>query len=116
AGKRIAVCTGTSMGPLLPQVLAPLAAATGAEFELLVLENSLFGTTVTTAGLLPGTAFHRALSGRRDIDLALIPGESLNDDGLFMDDMSFDLLQAGVPCAVRPSKTFVDALEVPLVA
>ncbi|HET7025729.1 MAG TPA: DUF512 domain-containing protein [Gemmatimonadales bacterium] len=111
-GKRIAVCTGTSMGPLLPQVIEPLAAATGARFELIVLANSLFGDTVTTAGLLPGTAFQQALKGRRDLDLALIPGESLNDDGRFMDDMHFDLLQAGVPCEVRPSKTFVDALDV----
>jgi putative radical SAM enzyme (TIGR03279 family) len=116
AGKRIAVCTGTSMGPLLPQVLAPLEAATGAHFELLVLENTLFGASVTTAGLLPGAAFQRALSGRRDLDLALIPGESLNDDGIFMDDMRLELLQAAVPCEVRPSRTFVDALEAPLAA
>ncbi|HEU5359091.1 MAG TPA: DUF512 domain-containing protein [Gemmatimonadales bacterium] len=115
-GKRIAVCTGTSMGPLMPQVLAPLSAATGADFELIVLVNPLFGSSVTTAGLLPGAAFQQALSGRRDLDLALIPGESLNDDGLFMDDMPFDLLQAGVSCEVRPSKTFIDALEAPLPA
>ncbi|HSC59548.1 MAG TPA: DUF512 domain-containing protein [Gemmatimonadales bacterium] len=115
-GKRIAVCTGASMGPLMPQVLAPLSAATGADFELVVLSNPLFGASVTTAGLLPGVAFQQALAGRRDFDLALIPGESLNDDGLFMDDMPFDLLQAGVPCEVRPSKTFIDALEAPLPA
>ncbi|HEV2290989.1 MAG TPA: DUF512 domain-containing protein [Gemmatimonadales bacterium] len=115
-GKRIAVCTGASMGPLMPQVLAPLSAATGADFELVVLSNPLFGASVTTAGLLPGVAFQQALAERRDFDLALIPGESLNDDGLFMDDMPFDLLQAGVPCEVRPSKTFIDALEAPLPA
>ena len=115
-GKRIAVCTGASMGALMPQVLAPLSAATGADFELVVLSNPLFGASVTTAGLLPGVAFQQALAGRRDLDLALIPGESLNDDGLFMDDMPFDLLQAGVPCEVRPSKTFIDALEAPLPA
>lgn len=115
-GKRIAVCSGASMGPLMPQVLAPLSAATGAHFELVVLDNPLFGASVTTAGLLPGAAFRQALADRRDLDLALIPGESLNDDGLFMDDVSFDLLQAAVPCEVRPSKTFIDALEAPLPA
>lgn len=110
-GKRIAVCTGTSMGQLMPQVIQPLAAATGARFELIVLANTLFGDRVTTAGLLPGTAFQQALAGRRDLDLALIPGESLNDDGRFMDDMTLDLLQAAVLCDVRPSRTFVDALD-----
>jgi putative radical SAM enzyme (TIGR03279 family) len=113
-GKRIAICTGTSMGPLMPQVIAPLAEATGARFELIVLTNPLFGDSVTTAGLLPGAAFRQALAGRQDLDLALIPGEALNDDGLFMDDVSFELLQAAVPCEVRPSKTFIDALDAPV--
>ena len=41
-------------------------------------------------GLLPGAAFRQALRGRGDLDLALIPGESLNEDQLFMDDLSLD--------------------------
>ena len=62
------------------------------------------------------TALQTALSGRRDLDLALLPGESLNDDGLFMDSMHFDLLAAGVPMELRPSKDFVDALYAPAAA
>ena len=89
---------------------------TGAEFELLVLENDLFGPRVTTAGLLPGSSFQKALAGRRDLDLILIPGECLNDDGKFMDDLTFSALQAVVPVEIRPSKTFVDALEAPAAA
>ena len=115
-GKKIGVCTGTSMGALMPQVLEPLAAATGAEFELMVLTNDLFGPRVTTAGLLPGASFRKALAGRRDLDLILIPGESLNDNGIFMDDLPFETLQAEVPVEIRPSKTFVDALEAPAAA
>ena len=95
----------------MPQVLAPLTEATGATFELMVLKNGLFGERVTTAGLLPGKTFFEALSGRRDLDLVLIPGESLNDHGRFMDDLTFEQLQAAVPAEIRPSKTFVDALE-----
>lgn len=111
AGKRIGVLTGSSMGALMPQVLEPLERATGASFELLVVPNTLFGTSVTTAGLLPGAAFLEALRDRRDLDLALLPGESLNDDGLFMDSMRATDLAAQVPVEVRFSKTFVDALE-----
>jgi len=110
-GRRIGVLTGLSMGMLMPQVLEPLATATGAEFDLIVLENPLFGRSVTTAGLLPGAAFRDALKDRGDLDLALLPGESLNDDGLFMDSMSAELLAAQVPVEVRFSKTFVDALD-----
>ena len=110
-GRRIAVLTGTSMGALMPQVLAPLRSASGADFELLVLENSLFGSSVTCAGLLPGAAFRDALAGRDDLDLALIPREALNDDATFMDDMTLEQLQEEVAVPVRPSSCFTDVLS-----
>lgn len=115
-GRHIGVATGTAMGRLMPQVLEPLARATGARFELITIENSLFGTSVTTAGLLPGVAFQRALKGRTDLDLALLPAESINDDGLFMDSMTAEVLEASVPMEVRFSKTFTDALLEPVAA
>src|SRR5207253_8461793 len=59
-GRRIGVVTGRAMGPLMPQVLADVAATTGGRFELVVVENTLFGPSVTTAGLLPGAAVERA--------------------------------------------------------
>jgi NifB/MoaA-like Fe-S oxidoreductase len=111
AGLRIGVVTGTGMGPLMPMVLDDLARETGATFELLVVPNTLFGPSVTCAGLLPGAAIQQALASRRDLDLALIPGESVNEQGLFMDDMRFDLLSAAVPVEVRASKHFSDALD-----
>jgi NifB/MoaA-like Fe-S oxidoreductase len=115
-GRRIGVVTGTAMGPLMPMVLEPLARATGAHFELLPVVNTLFGASVTTAGLLPGTALQSALGDRRDLDLALLPGESVNDDGLFMDSMRLELLAAAVPMELRLSKDFVDALHEPVAA
>jgi hypothetical protein len=97
-------------------VLDPLARMTGSHFELITVVNTLFGPSVTTAGLLPGTAMQQALGGRDDLDLALIPGESVNDDGLFIDNMSLDRLEASVPVEVRPSKDFTDALHIPVAA
>ena len=116
AGRTIGVVTGTAMGQLMPMVLEPLARVTGASFELIPVVNTLFGASVTTAGLLPGVALQRALAGRRDLDLALLPGEAVNDDGLFMDDMSLDLLAAAVPMELRLSKDFIDALHPPVAA
>jgi putative radical SAM enzyme (TIGR03279 family) len=112
-GGRIGVVTGTAMGQLMPMVLEPLARLTGARFELIPIVNSLFGSSVTTAGLLPGAALHHALSSRGDLDLVLVPGESLNDDGLFIDSMSLESLSAHVPMEVRPSQDFADALQEP---
>src|ERR1044071_5179568 len=47
-GKRIGVVTGVSMAPLMPELLDAIAEQTGATFELVVMENSLFGPTTTT--------------------------------------------------------------------
>ncbi|MFL5401383.1 MAG: DUF512 domain-containing protein [Gemmatimonadales bacterium] len=113
-GKRIGVVTGTAMAPLMPLVLEPLAEVTGSRFELIPVVNTLFGASVTTAGLLPGTAMQHVLRHRRDLDLVLIPGESVNDDQLFIDNMSLDLLAASVPADVRLSKDFSDALQDPV--
>jgi NifB/MoaA-like Fe-S oxidoreductase len=115
-GKKIGVVTGTAMATLMPMVLEPLSHTTGAEFELIPVVNSLFGPTVTTAGLLPGTAVQQALNSRTSLDLVLIPAESVNDDGLFIDSLSFELLQAGLPMEIRASKDFADALWEPVAA
>ena len=114
SGRRIAVLTGTSMGHLLPMVIAPLAAATGASFELVPVLNDLFGPRVTTAGLLSGAGLSAALRELRGIDLALLPGEAVNDDGLFIDSISLATVASEAPMPVRVSKTFVDALAEPL--
>lgn len=109
-GQTVGVLTGTGMGRLMPQVTRGIAERTGGRFEVIALENTLFGPAVTTAALLPGRAFQEALAGRADLRLALIPAEAVNDDGVFMDDVSLDTLRATVPCAVRLSHDFGDAL------
>ena len=109
-GKRIGVVTGTAMGALMPQVVTGLAAATGAQFEILALENTLFGPTVTTAGLLPGATLLAALRERHDLDLVLLPAEAVNDDLLFMDDVEAHALAAQLPMPIKLSYDFADAL------
>ena len=111
AGRRIGVVTGTAMGPLMPQVLADVAAVTGGRFELVVVENALFGRSVTTAGLLPAAAIEGALRARRDLDLALLPAEAVNDDLIFMDDVRADDMAARLPMPVKLSYDFADALS-----
>src|SRR5438552_2253702 len=109
-GKRIGVVTGRAMGPLMPQVLADVAATTGGRFELVVVENTLFGSSVTTAGLLPGAAIERALGDRRDLDFVLLPAEAVNDDLVFVDDVSAGELAERLPCPVHLSYDFADVL------
>jgi putative radical SAM enzyme (TIGR03279 family) len=109
-GKRIGVVTGVSMAPLMPELLDAIAEKTGARFTLIPMENSLFGPTTTTAGLLVGADIRRALSDRHDLDLALIPAETINDDGLFLDEERFVTLRESLPMPVYPSYDFIDVL------
>ncbi len=108
--KRIGIVTGTAMGPLIPQIVTELMQITQAHFEILALENTLFGPSVTTAGLLPGKAVLAALQDRADLDLALLPAECVNDDLLFMDEIEAHDLAAQLPMPVRLSYDFADAL------
>jgi NifB/MoaA-like Fe-S oxidoreductase len=109
-GRRIGVVTGASMAPLMPALLAQLAESTGAQFEIIVATNSLFGPTTTTAGLLVGADITRSLLDRHDLDLALIPAETINDDGMFLDDRSFTAIRELLPMPVYPSYDFIDVL------
>jgi NifB/MoaA-like Fe-S oxidoreductase len=109
-GKRIGVVTGVSMAGIMPELLEQIASATGGTFEMLTATNSLFGPTTTTAGLLVGADIRRALAERDDLDLALIPAESINDSGVFLDDESFVALREQLPMPVYPSYDFVDVL------
>jgi putative radical SAM enzyme (TIGR03279 family) len=109
-GQLVGVITGTAMGRLMPHVLDGLARRTGARFEVLALENDLFGPSVTTAGLLPGRQCAGALTARPDLDLALLPAEAVSADGLFLDDYPAAELVQGAPCDVRFSHDFGDVL------
>jgi putative radical SAM enzyme (TIGR03279 family) len=109
-GKRIAVVTGSAMTPIMPAILDSLAQKTGATFELIPTVNSLFGKTVTTAGLLVGADIQSALKEQQGVDFALFPAETLNDDEKFLDDLTLAGVRASLPMPVFPSYDFIDVL------
>jgi putative radical SAM enzyme (TIGR03279 family) len=109
-GMRIGVVTGKAMTDLMPELREKITSATGAEFILIPTENSLFGPSITTAGLLVGADIDRALSKRSDLDIALIPAETINEDRVFLDDVVFDDLARTLPVPVYPSYDFIDIL------
>ncbi|HMF86741.1 MAG TPA: DUF512 domain-containing protein [Gemmatimonadaceae bacterium] len=110
-GQRIGVVTGLAMAPLMRPLLERLGQASGAEFELIVAENSLFGPTITTAGLLVGKDILGALADRPDLDIALIPAETINEDGVFLDDYTLAIVRESLPMPIFPSYDFIDVLE-----
>ena len=110
-GQRIGVVTGLAMAPLMQPLLESMRDVSGAEFELIVAENSLFGPTITTAGLLVGKDILRALENRGDLDIALIPAETINEDSVFLDDYTLESVRASLPMPIFPSYDFIDILE-----
>ena len=110
-GQRIGVVTGLAMAPLMRPLLQRLGDASGAEFELIVAENSLFGPTITTAGLLVGKDILGALAHRHDLDIALIPAETINEDSVFLDDYTLAMVRESLPMPIFPSYDFIDVLE-----
>jgi putative radical SAM enzyme (TIGR03279 family) len=110
-GQRIGVVTGLAMAPLMESLLDSLRDASGAEFKPIVAENSLFGPTITTAGLLVGKDILTALSDRHDLDIALIPAETINEDGVFLDDYTLESVRESLPMPIFPSYDFIDVLE-----
>jgi putative radical SAM enzyme (TIGR03279 family) len=110
-GQKIGVVTGLAMATLMKPLLEKLSDANGAEFELIPVENSLFGPTITTAGLLVGKDILRALESRVDLDLALIPAETINEDSVFLDDYTLESVRSSLPMPIFPSYDFIDVLE-----
>ena len=110
-GQRIGIVTGLAMAPLMRPLLERLSDVSGAEFELIVAENSLFGPTITTAGLLVGKDILGALADRHDLSMALIPAETINEDGVFLDDYTLATVRESLPMPILPSYDFIDVLE-----
>lgn len=111
-GLRIVLVTGVSMGSTLEQLASEIGAATGAELAVVVQENSLYGPTVTSAGLLPGRDLIAALRPYAGWDLALFSRAALNSDARFLDDLSLEELRTAYPALdIWPSDHVTEALS-----
>lgn len=113
SGRRLNIVTGRSMETLFAERLPSLGEATGAEVKLIPVTNQYFGDSVTVAGLLGGheilETLPRDMTGR---DAVLLPGEALNADGLFIDNLSLDeFREKTAPATVTASRRLADSLE-----
>jgi putative radical SAM enzyme (TIGR03279 family) len=110
-GKSVVLVTGMSMSPYLKPLATEISASTGAKVEVVASGNSLYGPMITTAGLLAGADYARALDPYRDFDLALFSSDALNDQDLFLDDLSLTELRQGFPgLRICPSEHVTDTL------
>jgi NifB/MoaA-like Fe-S oxidoreductase len=104
---RIGIVTGKRMEPVFQKLAPRLAAALKNEVQVVGVTNDYFGETVTTAGLLPGGDIGAAIADEEPFDLVLIPGEALNDDERFIDNVALSAL-----CERFPATRIVPAFEI----
>lgn len=111
-GRRIRLVTGRSMAPFIRQRADALAAATGADVEVVEVVNDFFGETCTVAGLLAGRDILRALDGGAEGDVVILPAEALNGDDEFIDSVSLAEVEAALaPGRVLRGFEITEALE-----
>ena len=72
-------------------------------WKVVAAGNTLLGESVNVAGLLPGRDIIRAAREKPGADVYLVPGQALNDDGLFLDEISLD----DVKRELAPAKVMV---------
>jgi NifB/MoaA-like Fe-S oxidoreductase len=112
SGSRIGIITGTRMEPVFNALRARLAQQLDADIQIIGVTNRYFGETVSTAGLLPGADIAHALGSSAGFDLALLPAEALNDDQLFVDNLSLSALRARFPhTRLEPAFALTTALR-----
>jgi putative radical SAM enzyme (TIGR03279 family) len=100
--RRVTVVSGEMYGPRLARLLAPLAGQ-GIEARVAAVPNEFFGRAIAVAGLLTGQDLQRHLASRDDLgEEVLIPSVMVRDrDGVFLDDMTPDDLEADLGIRVR---------------
>ena len=99
----ISLVTGALAAPILQERLVPkLQKVRGLTVNVVTVHNQLLGDGVTVSGLLGGKDIWDALELHGYGDVVVLPPNIINDDSLFLDDLSLSEFQRrlGVPVYV----------------
>jgi len=96
---RIALVTAALAERFMRPIVAEIAAIDGVKIELLVVENDFFGQGITVSGLLTGQDIVKRLDDGNERDVAFIPPNCINGEGLTLDDKN--VAQLGEEAGVR---------------
>jgi putative radical SAM enzyme (TIGR03279 family) len=90
-GPRMAWLTGMAAADWLRRTAVDYLRERGVNIKLLPVMNRFWGDMVTVSGLLTGRDILAvAQRARREFDIAVLPPNCVNHEGLFLDDMSLD--------------------------
>jgi putative radical SAM enzyme (TIGR03279 family) len=94
----VSIATGKLAAPLIEEWVKTLHIE-NLRVQVIPIENTLFGCTVTVAGLLAGRDIIDQLSDRDLGDVLFIPSVAVRD-GVFLDDVSLSDVSSAVGCQV----------------
>jgi putative radical SAM enzyme (TIGR03279 family) len=101
--REIVLVSGELAGGIMDSKVVPVLRQIGnLDVRLEVLPNTLFGRSVTVAGLLSGKCIVAGLTGNLSADLVILPPDIRNADGLLLDDMNIPDLEGTLGCDVLP--------------
>jgi NifB/MoaA-like Fe-S oxidoreductase len=87
--RTVTIVTGRLAEPLMRRTLADrLSHIEGLTVHLRAVENRLFGGGVTVSGLLAGRDILEEMRARPAEGMVLLPPNCLNEEGLFLDDLT----------------------------
>jgi putative radical SAM enzyme (TIGR03279 family) len=91
--RRVLALSATSAGATVRRLLnGKFPKASGVLVTTIEARNETFGAPVSVTGLLGGRDLIREMESAPGFDLALVPPNAVNDQGVFIDDVSFDEL------------------------
>lgn len=94
----VSIATGKLAAPLIKEWVAAFHVE-NLRIQVMPIENTLFGSTVTVAGLLAGRDIIDQLSGGDLGDMLFIPSVAVRD-GILIDDVSLNEISSAVNCPV----------------
>lgn len=106
------IACGSLIAPTLRNICEQAASLTGCEFEVVPVDNTLFGSRVNVSGLIPGRDYIAALSDRNLPQRLFLPRASLDYFGnKFLDDLTPEQLESELNRPVSFVYTMSELLE-----
>ncbi|MBT3319140.1 MAG: DUF512 domain-containing protein [Clostridia bacterium] len=101
AKRRFSVATSVDFYPYIQKIVD---GAGGQSIDVHAVENLTFGERITVAGLLSGSDYLNALTGKDLADTLLISADSLKDGRVFLDDMTLKQLEDKLKVKIVPTR------------
>jgi len=104
----ITVLTAPVASDLINELMSILRVEKNLDCEIIICENHTFGNPVTVTGLLCGKDFREGIRRSQHKGPILIPPNSLNEEGRFLDDITPEDLHREFNRPVKAPNSFRD--------